>query len=121
MILHISFTVFSYTKDAIMRRRMRYLLPLIVVAITAASVYSAEPVNPYRDYPAGDSAYGICTRDMNPQEAEIVIQKYFTSKGLRVVNLRHINRFIEVDIYRNGQLYDKILFDRKTGRIRSIN
>ncbi len=98
---------------------MRYVLPLMVLLMAVAG-YGEERVMPYGDYPKGNT-YGICTQDMGPKEAEVAIEKYFRGKGLRVANMRHKDRFIEADIYRGERLYDKILFDRRTGRIRSIN
>lgn len=120
MILHISFTVFFYNGSYNMKKAMRYVLPLIVLLITAANGYAAERAMPYGDYPQGNSAYGMCRENLGPKEAEIAIEKYFASKGLRATNMRHKDRFVEADIYRDNRLYDKILFDRKTGRIRSI-
>jgi hypothetical protein len=121
MILHISFKVFFYNDEHKVKKAMRYVLPLIVLLITAANGYAAERSVRYGDYPEGDGAYGICRVSMGPKEAEIAIEKYFAARGLQATNMRHRDRFVVADIYRDNRLYDKILFDRKTGRIRSIN
>jgi hypothetical protein len=100
---------------------MRYVLLTIVFLAIAASVYAAsDDVKPYGEYSEWCCVYGICKENLGLREAEHVIEKYFTSKGLTVVNMRYKGRFIEVEIYKNNKLFDKILFDRKTGRIRSI-
>jgi hypothetical protein len=99
---------------------MLFVLPLIALLVTAANGYAAERGMPYGDYPRGNSAYGVCSENMDPKEAEIAIEKYFATKGFQATHMRHKGRFIEADIYRGNLLYDKILFDRKTGRIRSI-
>ncbi|HXX58179.1 MAG TPA: hypothetical protein VEI96_09290 [Thermodesulfovibrionales bacterium] len=90
---------------------------LIVVAGVAYG--GGMGVIPYGDYCQYCSAYGICKGDLEPREAEKAIEGYFGSKGLRVVHIRHRERFVEVEIYKDNKMVDKILFDRKTGRIRS--
>ncbi len=97
---------------------MRYLMAAMMVFFTAAVMYAGDNV-PYGDYSGVHSAYGISKANLEPKEAEAAIERYFASKGLRAVNMRHKGRFIEADIYRDGAHFDKILFDRKTGRIRS--
>ena len=101
--------------------RMRYILSAIVfLMMTAPPLYAAsEGVTPYGDYAQWYSAYGMCKKDLGPKEAEQLIESYFTSKGLRALNFQHKGRFIEADIYRNNRRFDTILFDRKTGRMRS--
>ncbi len=103
-----------------MKPATRYVVPLMALLFAAINGYAAERSMPYGDYPRGESAYGVCTQNMEPRDAEVAIEKYFAIKGLRATNMRHKGRFIEADVYRDSQLYDKILFDRKTGRIRSI-
>ncbi len=120
MILHISFKVFLYNEGSKMKAATRYVVPLMVLLFSALNGYAAEHGMPYGDYPLWNSAYGICSENMNPRDAEVAIEKYFAIKGLRAANMRHKGRFIEADVYRDSQLYDKIIFDRKTGRIRSI-
>jgi hypothetical protein len=41
-------------------------------------------------------------------------------RGYQVGHVRHKGRFIEAEIYDRNRLVDKVLFDRKTGRIRSV-
>ena len=118
MILHISFKVFGYTFT--MRKILTNILPFIVLLAAAADGYGGQHSAPYGDYPEWNSAYGICRVDLGTREAEIAIERYFAIKGFRVRNMRHRERFVEADIYKDRLLYDKILFDRKTGRIRSI-
>ncbi len=75
---------------------------------------------PYGDYPNWHSAYGICKEDIKPKEAEIAIERYFANRGLRAENIRHRDRFTVADIFKGDRLIDKVLFDRRTGRLRSI-
>lgn len=57
---------------------------------------------------------------MGPEESERTIKGYFSSKGLRVGRIQHRGRFIEAEVYKNNKMIDRIIFDRKTGRIRSV-
>ncbi len=101
---------------------MRYTILIIVfVSLSVSAAYAASgDVKPYGDYSEWCCAYGVCKEDLGVREAEHVIEKFFESRGLTVVNMRFKGRFVEVEIYKNNRLFDKILFDRKTGRFRSI-
>jgi len=53
------------------------------------------------------------------EEAEQVLEKVFCEQGVKGHKPYPQGRFIEAEIYRNDRRLDVILFDRKTGRIRS--
>lgn len=96
------------------------LIALILTLILSGSIFAGQhDATPYGDYSDWCGAYGTCKEDIGPRDAEIAIVKYFSSKGCRVTNIRHKGRFVEAEIHRNSSLADKIIFDRKTGRIRS--
>ncbi|HAM49471.1 MAG TPA: hypothetical protein DCP92_01760 [Nitrospiraceae bacterium] len=104
-----------------MNRFIHYLLSIVLFFFSVTVAYGASnSVVPYGDYSQWCSAYGTCRENLGPKEAEEAIEGYFASKGLRATNIRHKERFVEAEIYRDNRLVDKILFDRKTGRIRSI-
>ncbi len=96
-------------------------LTLSLLAFLSSGIaYAAHnDVTPYGDCCMWCGAYGICKEDMEPKEAENAIEQYFARKGFRAVNIRHKGRFVEAEIYRDNRPVDKIIFDRKTGRIRS--
>ncbi len=99
---------------------MKYALAALIFLMIAMLWHAtSEAVTPYGDYCQWCSAYGICKDDLGPQEAVTIIEKYFANKGLTAVIIRHKGRFIEVDIYNRNMPFDRILFDRKTGRFRS--
>ena len=77
-------------------------------------------VTPYGDSCKGCTTYGICKDPVSPKEAITAIVTYYSDKGYIVRTLEHRGRFIEAEIYEGHRLVDKVLFDRKTGRIRSI-
>jgi len=77
-------------------------------------------VTPYGDYCRECSTYGTCKSILSLKEAVAAIEQYYRDKGCKVGRVRHRGRFIEAEIYRENRLVDKVLFDRKTSRIRSI-
>jgi hypothetical protein len=93
---------------------------IILFMVTPTGGYGTEAGVPYGDSCQWCSEYGICREDLGSKEAESAIGRYFSMRGLAAKNMRHKGRFIEADIYRNNKLIDKVIFDRKTGRIRSI-
>ncbi|GAB4418452.1 MAG: hypothetical protein OHK0032_14450 [Thermodesulfovibrionales bacterium] len=101
---------------------MRYAiltLALLVLLLTGTAYAAHDDATPYGDYCMWCGAYGICKENLEPKEAENAIERYFAIKGFRATNMQHKGRFIEAEIYRDNRLVDKIIFDRKTGRIRS--
>lgn len=99
----------------------RIFLTILFLIMTASLLYAAqEGVAQYGDYTQWwCTVYGTRTKDIEPAEAEQFIEKYFASKGLTAVHINHKGRFVEAEIYKNGRRLDVILFDRKTGRMRS--
>ncbi len=104
-----------------MRKKILFSTVSWFLAITAIAFAGGNNVTPYGDYCKDCGTYGTCSNIMSPEKATVAIKKYYREKGYRVGNLRHKGRFIEADIYKNKRQVDKVLFDRKTGRIRSIN
>jgi hypothetical protein len=79
-------------------------------------------VTPYGDFCPNCSVYGVRYkhRQVRHDKAIEAIRAYFAKRGFTIGNVRGIGRFIKVDVYRKGELVDRLVFDRKTGRIRSI-
>ncbi|GAB4388714.1 MAG: hypothetical protein Kow0025_09680 [Thermodesulfovibrionales bacterium] len=98
------------------------LLALALAAGLAPGVSQAieKGVTPYGDFCPQCTNYGICRTQLGHGEAVSAIGSYFSQKGLRVENIKERGRFIKVDVYRGGELVDKVIFDKKTGRLRSI-
>ncbi len=87
-----------------------------------ASVRAAEEnnVTPYGDYCRDCTIYGTCKEIISPRLAVIALSRYYREKGYRLGAIYHKGRFIEAEIFKNDRQVDKVLFDRKTGRLRSI-
>lgn len=78
-------------------------------------------VTPYGDFCTQCSKYGIGSKPINIKEAVAAMKHYFRTKGLKVKDVRGRGRFLKAEIYKGELLVDRVLFDRRTGRIRSIH
>ncbi|MBI4823763.1 MAG: hypothetical protein HY805_05980 [Nitrospirae bacterium] len=100
----------------------RLILTALLITILSAPLVYAEPkgrVIPYGDY-CSCRNYGICKKELKHKEAILAIETYFKKKNLFVKNISSKGRFIKADIYKGEKLVDRVIFDRKTGRLRSI-
>jgi hypothetical protein len=77
-------------------------------------------VTPYGDFCSRCSKYGTGSKPVNINDAIVAIKHYFKTKGLDVKKVRGRGRFLKAEIYKGDHLVDRVLFDRRTGRIRSI-
>lgn len=77
-------------------------------------------VTPYGDFCKQTSHYGMHKQMLSNKDAEQALQHYFGKKGLDFEILHNQGRFIKAFIKDNGKVVDTIIFDRHTGRIRSI-
>jgi hypothetical protein len=91
---------------------------LLLIGVTANA--GNNRVTPYGDYCRECATYGTCKSILPLKEAVAAIVQYYRDKGCTVGRVRHKGRFIEAEIYHGNRLVDKVLFDRKTSRIRSI-
>jgi hypothetical protein len=82
--------------------------------------HRGKVITPYGDFCSKCSKYGRDGRQVRMREAMAAVEAYFERKGLQVKHIRGNKRFIVIDIYRGHEIVDTILFDRRTGRLRSI-
>ena len=101
---------------------LRAFLIVIFLLFTGYTAADAEEdnVTPYGDYCKECTIYGTCREVIPPNEAVNALDRYYRDKGYRVGTIYHKGRFIEAEIYKNNRQVDKVLLDRKTGRLRSI-
>ncbi len=64
--------------------------------------------------------YGYCSRTPTQSEAASTLSSYYGKRGFRVVVIRRKERFLEAEIYKDGNTVDRVLLDLRTGRIRSL-
>ena len=108
-----------------------FLIAAIILSL-ATSVYAIDRgaprrggppqrgVTPYGDFCPNCSVYGVRYKQVGHKKAVSAMSAYFHKKGYSIRNVRGVGRFLKVDVYKRGVLVDRIIFDRKTGRIRSI-
>ncbi len=88
---------------------------------TAAFSFGGEqPVTPYGAYCRDCAVYGACKETIPPAEAVHALRKYYRIRGYRLGNITHKGRFIEAEVLKNHRPVDSVIFDRKTGRLRSV-
>ena len=96
------------------------LMTSLFISIALSSYAGDGAVTPYGDYCNYCTTYGTCKDTIPLKEAMAALETYYRVKGYQVGRVWHKGRFIEAEIYQDDILVDKVLFDRKTGRIRSI-
>ncbi|MBI4844762.1 MAG: hypothetical protein HY809_10695 [Nitrospirae bacterium] len=79
-----------------------------------------QVITPYGDFCSFCSKYGTCESQLSDQTAVRAIYDYYSKKGLNVFIEKKRGRFFKARIMDNDDLVDVIIFDRRTGRIRSI-
>jgi hypothetical protein len=103
-----------------MIRTIFFAVFLIMMTVEPLVFAEEGNVTPYGDYCKDCTIYGTCKEVITPRDAVIALQRYYRLKGYRVGTIYHKGRFIEAEIFKNNREVDKVLFDRKTGRLRSI-
>lgn len=85
---------------------------LLSISVQADAVHNR--VTPYGDYCRQCTTYGTCKSMLPLKESIEAIVQYYKDKGCQIGRIWHKGRFIEVEIYQNNRLVDKVLFDRMT-------
>ncbi len=104
---------------------MRYLVFLTIISalmFISSETFAwrqGEPVTPYGASCARCGRYGTGKSMMNPEDAEKAIKHYYNKKGLKVKIENIKGQFIKARVKYKGRVVDVIIFDRRTGRIRS--
>jgi hypothetical protein len=94
---------------------------LLIIPLSEAAAGSHEkPVTPYGDFCKRCSEYGNCKTTMNHEDAKKALIEYYHDKGLGVELEKKRGRFIRAKIRDKNKVVDVIIFDRRSGRIRSI-
>ena len=106
-----------------MKKFAGLLIFLVFMGATTVEVHAwpgGKPVTPYGDYCPLCTQYGNCKTIMTHEDAKRAMLNYYHKKGFEVELERKTGRFIRAKIKEQGKVIDVIIFDRRTGRIRSI-
>ncbi|MGO9377846.1 MAG: hypothetical protein ACLPN1_19120 [Dissulfurispiraceae bacterium] len=93
-----------------------------VLCVTALSTAGDLDEGRSRTYPYGESrgGYGQRRAVSSAQEARRTIREYFAGRGVKIGDIRERELFYEAEVRdRRGALVDKVIIDKRTGRIRS--
>ncbi len=99
---------------------MKRIIATIGFVLVLSTMALAGPVTPYGDFCPRCSRYGYCKKPLSKTESIEAIRDYYREKGLRTEVVGFHGRFIMVNVYRGKALVDTVIFDRRTGRLRSI-
>ncbi|RMG04073.1 MAG: hypothetical protein D6726_04180 [Nitrospirae bacterium] len=109
-----------------MRRRLEtiaLLIFLLFLGLTSTSFawHGGKEVTPYGDFCPMASRYGMKgERLMSLEEAKKALFHYYHPRGYNFWIVEKKNRFLKINIIKGHRVVDTIIFDRKTGRVRSI-
>jgi hypothetical protein len=99
-----------------------FLLSMSVVGLPETHAFDrSHKVTPYGAFCDHVSHYGKHKSIINMKHANEALQHYYGTKGLNVEIVSKQGRFLKVKIHNEGQLVDTIIFDRQSGRMRSIH
>jgi len=94
---------------------------LLIIPLTEAAAGSHEkPVTPDGDFCRRCSEYGNCKSTMSHEDAKKALIEYYHDKGFGVQLEKKRGRFIRAKVRDKNKVVDVIIFDRRSGRIRSI-
>jgi hypothetical protein len=103
-----------------MMRTVFFVVIILILSIPYFAHAEENNVTPYGDYCRDCTIYGTCKEVIPPGVAVIALDRYYRERGYRVGTIYHKGRFIEAEIFKHNRRVDVVLFDRKTGRLRSI-
>ncbi len=106
---------------------MKYMSVIFVIILMQPVLFQEvhawqhkKPVTPYGDFCPRCTKYGNCEKTMSHEDAKKAMLEYYYKKGLGVELEKKRGRFIRAKIKDKDKVIDVIIFDRSTGRIRSI-
>lgn len=97
-----------------------FIASLVVLSFIQPAHAGDGRVTPYGDYCRDCTIYGVSRDMVTIEESLTALDSYYGAKGYRTEIVKSRGRFIVAEIYRGRHIVDKVLFDRKTGRVRSI-
>jgi len=105
---------------------IRFISTLIFAAnitfIDVDNIYAAQSNNktPYGDYCSRISRYGTHKSLIDIKRAKEALHHYYGAKGLKIEIISQKGRFLKAAIKEQDQVVDIIIFDRRSGRIRTV-
>ncbi len=101
----------------------RILIVITVLILTVATSYAwhkGKAVTPFGDYCPMASRYGMHRHNISIQDAEHALSGYYSKKGYSIEIIKVSGRFMKINVLKGKVVVDTVIFDRHTGRLRSI-
>jgi len=104
--------------------------PLLIISLVVSlaapafsgvdAVHKNRRVTPYGDFCSHVSHYGRHSPMIDMKQSEEALKHYYAEKGLMVEIIAREGRFLKAQVKDDQSIVDTIIFDRSTGRLRSI-
>ena len=97
----------------------------MMLSIAVPALAEDDAITPYGDFCQCGGRYGAMRNQWGrgpheAHEAMLSMKEYYIQRGMEVREVKARGRFVVADILKEGNVVDRIVFDRRTGRIRSI-
>ena len=105
-----------------MRKAVLFSLFMTMLYFCSLTFASAEDASPYGGYKKGtaETGYGEKRPVTTIEEARKALTEYFAKKDVKIGEIREQELFFEAEIRdKSNNLVDKVIVDKRTGRIRS--
>ncbi len=93
---------------------------VIITVAPAFAWHEDKAVTPYGDFCPMASKYGMHRHNISIEEAKAALSEYYKEKGLSIWIVEIKGRFIKLNVTDGKKIVDTVIFDRHTGRLRSI-
>ena len=94
---------------------------VLAIGLLAPGAYAGEGyVTPMGASCPPCDTYGYCGKQLTYAETVRNLNAYYAQRGFKVSVVRQFGRFLEANIFSKGAVVEKIIVDRRTGRIRPI-
>ncbi len=105
-----------------MKKAVLFSLFLMMLYFSSLTFAGAEDASPYRGHKKGaaETGYGEKRPVTTVEEAQKALTEYFAKKDVNIGEIREQELFFEAEIRdKSNNLVDKVIVDKRTGRIRS--
>jgi hypothetical protein len=96
------------------------ILSLLLGAFIASAKHNKKHTTPYGDYCSRVSHYGMHHKALSDKQVHEALKHYYSEKDLSFEIINSRGRFVKAFIKDGNKTVDTIIFDRHTGRIRSV-
>lgn len=105
-----------------MKRLLILIFSSAMLFISYSDSYAlrrGKSITPYGGTCARCGHYGMCKSEISTEDAVKAMKQYYGKKDLNIEILSVEGKFIKANVKHRDRVLDVIIFDRRTGRIRS--